>query len=80
MSTPLTLALTVERWPIAGSFGISRGSKTEALVVVAELRDGNVRGRGECVPMLATAKALIASWHRSMPCGRSSMRISTASP
>jgi L-Ala-D/L-Glu epimerase len=50
VSTPLTLALTVERWPIAGSFGISRGSKTEALVVVAELRDGNVRGRGECVP------------------------------
>jgi len=48
--TPTTLALTVERWPIAGTFGISRGSKTEAVVVVAELSDGNVRGRGECVP------------------------------
>jgi L-alanine-DL-glutamate epimerase-like enolase superfamily enzyme len=46
----LTLALAVERWPIAGSFAISRGSKTEALTVVAELSDGVARGRGECVP------------------------------
>ena len=50
MSLPLTLATAVERWPIAGSFGISRGSKTEAVVVVAELSDGQHRGRGECVP------------------------------
>jgi L-Ala-D/L-Glu epimerase / N-acetyl-D-glutamate racemase len=47
---PLTLALAAERWPIAGSFGISRGTKTEAVVVVAELSDGKARGRGECVP------------------------------
>src|SRR5450830_886185 len=47
---PLTLALAAERWPIAGSFAISRGSKTEAVVVVAELGDGKARGRGECVP------------------------------
>ena len=47
---PLTLALAAERWPIAGSFAISRGSKTEAVVVVAELGDGMARGRGECVP------------------------------
>jgi L-alanine-DL-glutamate epimerase-like enolase superfamily enzyme len=50
VSPPLTLALAVERWPIAGSFAISRGSKTEALTVVAELSDGVARGRGECVP------------------------------
>ena len=50
VSTPITLALTVERWPIVGTFGISRGSKTEAVVVVAELSDGNARGHGECVP------------------------------
>jgi L-alanine-DL-glutamate epimerase-like enolase superfamily enzyme len=49
---PLTLSYTVERWPIAGSFGISRGVKTEAVVVVAELADGKARGRGECVPYL----------------------------
>ena len=46
----LTLSYTVEHWPIAGSFGISRGVKTEAVVVVVELADGKARGRGECVP------------------------------
>ncbi|HET9615619.1 MAG TPA: dipeptide epimerase, partial [Pseudolabrys sp.] len=52
MDTPdrLTLRLAVESWPIAGSFAISRGSKTEAVVVVAELGAGKARGRGECVP------------------------------
>jgi L-alanine-DL-glutamate epimerase-like enolase superfamily enzyme len=47
-----TLSCAVERWPIAGSFGISRGTKTEAVVVVAELAEGKARGRGECVPYL----------------------------
>src|ERR1700745_988415 len=44
------LCVRVERWPIAGSFTISRGAKTEAVVVVAELSDGTHRRRGECVP------------------------------
>jgi L-Ala-D/L-Glu epimerase len=44
------LTLSVEHWPIAGHFAISRGAKTEAVVVVAELSDGHARGRGECVP------------------------------
>jgi len=44
------LAARIERFPIAGSFTISRGAKTEAVVVVAELEDGAHRGRGECVP------------------------------
>jgi L-alanine-DL-glutamate epimerase-like enolase superfamily enzyme len=47
---PPTLRVATERWPIAGAFTISRGSKTEAEVVVAELSDGLYRGRGECVP------------------------------
>ena len=47
---PPTLRVTTERWPIAGAFTISRGSKTEAEVVVAEVSDGVYRGRGECVP------------------------------
>ena len=46
----LTLAVRTERWPIAGSFTIARGAKTEAEVVVAELTDGAITGRGECVP------------------------------
>src|SRR3954470_16068028 len=47
---PPSLSVTIERWPIAGAFTISRGAKTEAVVVVAELADGAARGRGECVP------------------------------
>ena len=47
---PPTLRVAIERWPIAGAFTISRGSKTEAEVVVAEVSDGVYRGRGECVP------------------------------
>jgi L-alanine-DL-glutamate epimerase-like enolase superfamily enzyme len=47
---PPTLTVATERWPIAGAFTISRGSKTEAEVVVAEVSDGLYRGRGECVP------------------------------
>jgi L-Ala-D/L-Glu epimerase / N-acetyl-D-glutamate racemase len=50
LNVPLTLTLSPERWPIAGSFAISRGAKTEAVVLVAELSDGMARGRGECVP------------------------------
>jgi L-alanine-DL-glutamate epimerase-like enolase superfamily enzyme len=39
-----------ERWPLAAAFVISRGAKTEAEVVVAEIADGDHRGRGEAVP------------------------------
>jgi L-alanine-DL-glutamate epimerase-like enolase superfamily enzyme len=46
----MDLSVRIERWPLAGAFTISRGSKTEAVVVVAELYDGTHRGRGECVP------------------------------
>src|SRR5258708_6120257 len=47
---PLSLRVATERWPIAGAFTISRGSKTQAEVVIAEVDDGLHRGRGECVP------------------------------
>jgi L-Ala-D/L-Glu epimerase len=46
----MNLSVRIERWPLAGAFSISRGSKTEAVVVVAGLADGAHRGRGECVP------------------------------
>ena len=49
-SLPISPAVRIEHWPIAGSFTISRGAKTQAAVVVAELSDGHHRGRGECVP------------------------------
>jgi L-alanine-DL-glutamate epimerase-like enolase superfamily enzyme len=48
--SPLLLAARIERWPIAGAFTISRGAKTEAITVVAEVSQGGHTGRGECVP------------------------------
>jgi L-alanine-DL-glutamate epimerase-like enolase superfamily enzyme len=50
MTTRSRLTARIERWPIAGSFTISRGAKTEAAVVVAEITCGGITGRGECVP------------------------------
>ena len=48
------LAVRKEVWPLARPFTISRGTKTAAEVVVAEVsgeRDGHrIVGRGECVP------------------------------
>ncbi|KQP41869.1 N-acetyl-D-Glu racemase DgcA [Methylobacterium sp. Leaf106] len=46
------LTVAVERFPIAGAFTIARGSRTEAVVVLATITDdadGHL-GRGECVP------------------------------
>mgnify|MGYP001814874674 FL=1 len=47
---PLTLSVQVQHWPIRGQFAIARGSKSEAVVVLAEISEGTVTGRGECVP------------------------------
>ncbi len=44
------LAARIEHWPIEGQFKISRGAKTEAITVLAEIRQGGHTGRGECVP------------------------------
>jgi L-alanine-DL-glutamate epimerase-like enolase superfamily enzyme len=44
------LVVRSETWPLAESFRIARGAKTEAQVVVVELAEGGRRGRGECVP------------------------------
>jgi len=47
---PFQLNVIQESWPIAGSFAISRGTKTAADVVIAEIRTNGALGRGECVP------------------------------
>lgn len=44
------LRVSVESFPIAGAFTISRGSRTEARVAVATIEDGGQKGSGECVP------------------------------
>jgi L-alanine-DL-glutamate epimerase-like enolase superfamily enzyme len=48
----MNLTVRIERWPLQRAFTISRGSKTEAVVVIAELQRGEYRGRGEAVPYL----------------------------
>jgi L-Ala-D/L-Glu epimerase len=52
MADLVTARLAVRRdsWPLAKPFTISRGSRTVAEVVVAELSAGALRGRGEGVP------------------------------
>src|SRR5262249_41087292 len=46
---PQRLSVSRRSWPLAQPFAISRGSRTVAEVVVAEIFDGDFRGRGECV-------------------------------
>ena len=41
------LSVRIERFPVPGAFTISRGAKTHVDVVVAEIADGALRGRGE---------------------------------
>jgi L-alanine-DL-glutamate epimerase-like enolase superfamily enzyme len=44
------LDVLVERFPIAGRFVISRGARTEAVVVTVRLEEDGAAGWGECVP------------------------------
>ncbi|TIV63628.1 MAG: dipeptide epimerase, partial [Mesorhizobium sp.] len=44
------ISVEAERFPIAGTFTISRGSKTEAEVITVTIDENGQAGRGECVP------------------------------
>jgi L-alanine-DL-glutamate epimerase-like enolase superfamily enzyme len=65
-----TLIAREERWPIAGAFVIARGAKTEAAVVVVELRDQHLIGRGESTPYARygeTIEDVLASIEAALP-------------
>ncbi len=47
---PRLLTVHEEVFPLKGTFRISRGARTEARVLVCEITDGDVIGRGECTP------------------------------
>ena len=47
---PVLLSHAEEVFPIRGVFRISRGARTESRAVTATLTDGDVAGRGECMP------------------------------
>lgn len=60
------LSVEAQTWPIAGRFTISRGSKTQADVVLVTLREGDHEGRGECVPYARygeTVKDVVSALH-----------------
>ena len=44
------ITVEAEIWPLRKAFTISRGSKTEANVIVVEIRENGKIGRGESVP------------------------------
>ncbi len=49
--TGLLIEAREEIWPLKQPFRISRGSRTEARVVVVRVSDGQYTGRGEAVPI-----------------------------
>lgn len=74
-------SVAVERWPVAGSFNISRGAKTHVDVVVCTLGDGTHVGRGEGTPIYyhgetaeACAEAIQAIADRSSAFDRETLR------
>jgi L-Ala-D/L-Glu epimerase len=54
----MIFSVSVQHFPIAGRFAISRGAKTEAAVVLATLTAQDVVGRGECVPYARYGESL----------------------
>ena len=79
---PRRLTAAEERWPLADAFVISRGAKTEARLVVAEISEAGARGRGECTPYERygeTPASVLAEIERVRPeveagCGRDSLQ------
>jgi L-alanine-DL-glutamate epimerase-like enolase superfamily enzyme len=47
----LTVSATVERWPVAGEFIISRGAQKHVDVVLCEISDGTHSGAAEATPI-----------------------------
>ncbi len=66
----MRLTVAHESWPIAGTFSISRGSKTSAEVIVVTLEDDGAVGRGEGLPYPRydeTVKGCIAAIEAARP-------------
>ncbi|MGH6822198.1 MAG: N-acetyl-D-Glu racemase DgcA [Methylocella sp.] len=80
------LAISVERFPILGNFVISRGAKTEAVVVLAAIEDDAFRGRGEGVPYarygesVESVLAQIESVRSQIEAGADCSRLNTLLP
>ena len=51
LNTAMRIDAHEQSWPLEKPFRISRGSRTEARVVVVTVTDGQYTGRGEAVPI-----------------------------
>ncbi len=63
-ASPVLVSATTERWPVDGSFVISRGAKTHVDVVVCNVSDGTHQGVGEATPIYyegETAESCVAA-------------------
>ncbi|MGY6709193.1 MAG: N-acetyl-D-Glu racemase DgcA [Rhizobiaceae bacterium] len=80
------LFVETERFPIAGGFAISRGTKTHAEVVTCTLVQDGKTGRGECVPYgrygetIESVMAAIESMRQALADGISRQELLTAMP
>ena len=78
------LSVAEERFPIAGTFTISRGSKTEAEVITCTITEGDNSGRGECVPYrrygetMASVRAEIAEIAEAISAGMDRAQLMSA--
>ncbi|MBB5220573.1 L-alanine-DL-glutamate epimerase-like enolase superfamily enzyme [Amaricoccus macauensis] len=65
----MKLLIETEVFPLAKTFTISRGSKTEARVLTVTVEADGVRGRGECVPYARYGETIesVRAQVRSLP-------------
>lgn len=80
------LSVASQSWPLRQVFRIARGTKNEAVVVVATIEDGDHSGRGECVPYarygetVASVVAQIGKLRRRVEGGISRQDLQTLLP
>ena len=55
---PQKLTVTRRAWPLAQELVTAHGVQTKVDVVVAEISDGDSRGRGECVPLAGDGESI----------------------
>ncbi len=55
---PQRLTVTRRAWPLARQFATAHGIQTNADIVVAEISDGDSRGRGEGVPLVRYGESM----------------------
>lgn len=76
------ITVTRDTFPLARSFTISRGTKTEARVLTVHIRRGGMTGRGECVPYARYGETLesVTAQIEALPPGITRDALQTALP